>query len=198
MKISLVIPCYTINKDLEKLAIRAALSYREQVDELIVTEDAGFYSPELMKLSDIYIWNKKNIGFTANVNLGWKMAHGQYVCITNSDTVLMSGFLVDMCKRGHITSPNIINQYIDFLAGPFWCAPKEVTLKYGYLMEEMKTYSSDSEYDNRVRGIFEKVETVKIYHEQAKTVKAAGIEGGKEQQRDREIYQRLKEEGKAK
>jgi len=198
MKISLVLPCYTINKDLEELAIRAALSYREQVDELIVTEDAGFYSPELMKLSDIYIWNKKNIGFTANVNLGWKNAHGDFIMLVNSDTELMKGNLSDLCIPGRVVSPTIANQYIDFLAGPFFVVPKEVTKERGYLLEEMKTYSSDSEYDARVRDIFEKVETVKIYHKQAQTVKAAKIEGGTEQQRDREIYQRLKEEGKAK
>ena len=197
MKISLVIPCYTINKDLEELAIRAALSYREQVDELIITEDSGFYSPELMKLSDIYIWGKTNIGFTANVNRGWKNAHGDFVMIVNSDTMLLTGNLKDLCIPGKITSPIIGNQNIPFLAGPFWCAPSEVTKKYGYLMEEMKTYASDSEYDARVRDIFQKVSSVKIYHEQAQTVKAALIQEGEEQHRDREIYQKLKEEGKA-
>lgn len=197
MKISLVIPCYTINKELEELAIRAALSYRERVDELIITEDSGFYSPELMKLSDVYIWGKDNVGFTKNVNRGWKNAHGDYVMIVNSDTFLLKGDLNDLCIPGKVTSPQLGNQNIPFLAGPFWCAPKEVTLKYGYLMEEMKTYSSDSEYDARVRSIFQRVPSVRIYHEQAQTVKAAGIEGGKEQQRDREIYQKLKEEGKA-
>jgi hypothetical protein len=65
------------------------------------------------------------------------------------------------------------------------------------LMEEMKTYSSDSEYDHRVRDIFQKVESVEIFHEQAQTVKAAGIEGGVEQERDRKILQKLIEEGKA-
>ena len=197
MKISLVIPCYTVNKDLEELAIRAALSYREHVDELIITEDSGFYSPELMKLSDIYIWGKENVGFTANVNRGWKNAHGDYVMIVNSDTMLLQGDLNDLCIPGKVTSPYVGNQRIPFLAGPFWCTPKEVTAQYGYLMEEMKTYSSDSEYDARVRAIFQHVPSVKIYHEQAQTVKAVGIEGSKEQQRDREIYQKLKEEGKA-
>jgi len=151
-----------------------------------------------MKLSDIYIWNKKNIGFTANVNLGWKNAHGDFIMLVNSDTELMKGNLSDLCIPGRVVSPTIAHQYIDFLAGPFFVVPKEVTKERGYLMEEMKTYSSDSEYDSRVRDIFEKVETVKIYHKQAQTVKAAKIEGGTEQQRDREIYQRLKEEGRAK
>ena len=198
MKISLVIPTYTLNKELEELAIRCALSYRDQVDELIISEDGGFFSPELYKLSDLYILGKENVGFTKNVNRGWKNARGDYVMVVNSDTWLMKGKLLDLCVEDKITSPIIGNQYIDRLAGCFWCAPKEITKIRGYLLENMKTYSSDSEYDNRVADIFQKVESVKIYHEMMKTVKVAGIEGGEEQQRDREIYAQLIKEGKAK
>lgn len=198
MKISLIIPCYTITKHLEELAVRCALSIRKHVDELIITEDGGFFSPELYKLSDLYILGKENVGFTKNVNRGWKNANGDFVMIVNSDTELIRGNLNDLCIPGKVTSPIIANQYIDRLAGPFWCIPKKATQERGYLLEEMKNYSSDSEYDNRVADIFQKVESVKICHEQAQTVKAAGIEGGIEQQRDRQIYQRLIEEGKAK
>jgi hypothetical protein len=91
-----------------------------------------------------------------------------------------------------------VNQYIDRLAGPFWVVPKEVTQERGYLMEEMHTYSSDSEYDNRVADIFQKVTSVEIYHEMAQTVSAAGVEGGEQQEKDRDIYSQLIQEGKAK
>ena len=198
MKISLIIPTYLINKHLEELAIRCVLSYREQVDELIITENGGFFSPELYKLADYYILGKENTGFTKNVNRGWINAKGDYVMIVSSDTFLLKGNLVDLCIPGKVTSPIIGNQYIPFLAGCFWCAPKEVTKERGYLMEEMRTYCSDSEYDVRVRDIFQKVDSIKVFHEQAQTVKAAGEEGGEAQRKDREIYQKLKEEGKAK
>ena len=197
-KISLIIPCYTINKDLAEMAIRCALSYKDQCDEIIIEEDGGLLNLDLMQVADRYHYNKENVGFTKNVNRGWKSAEGDFVMIVNSDTELMKGNLSDLCIPGKVTSPNIANQYIDFLAGPFFVIPKEVTKERGYLLEELKTYSSDSEYDARVRDIFEKVETVKIYHKQAQTVKAAGVEGGREQRRDREIYQKLKEEGKVK
>lgn len=195
--ISMVIPTYTLNKDLEELAYRAACSYRPQVDELIIIEDGGLPSERLAKIANHYIYHK-NYGFTKNVNTGWKNASGKFVMIVNSDTYLLKGFLVDLCIKGKVVSPEIVNQYIERLAGPFWVAPKEVTKERGYLMEEMKTYSSDSEYENRVADIFQKVPFVQIYHEQAQTVKVAGIEGGVEQQRDREIYARLIAEGKAK
>jgi len=197
-KISMVIPCYTKTKELEEQALMAIASYKDQVDELIVIEDGQMFSSKLMEASDIYIYNKNNIGFTANVNRGWRMANGEYVCIVNSDTILREGDLNDLCIPGKITSPLIVNQYIDRLAGPFWCSPREVTKKYGYLMEEMVMYSSDSEYDERVKDIFVRVPSVKIYHEMAQSVTVAGVEGGVTQERDRQIYTQLQREGKAK
>lgn len=198
MKISIVIPTFTLNKDLAELAIRCALSYKEQCDEIIIEEDGGLLNLDLMQVADRYHYNKENVGFTKTVNRGWKSAEGDYVMIINSDTYLMKGNLKDLCIPGKVTSPLIANQYIDRLAGCFFVVPKEVTKERGYLLEELKTYSSDSEYDNRVADIFQKVETVKIFHHQSQTIKAAGIEEGAEQQRDREIYARLIKEGKAK
>lgn len=194
----MVIPTYTINKDLEELAIRACLSYRDSVDELIVTEDGGLFSVNLMQLSDIYIYNKENKSFTANVNRGWRQSTGDYTMIVNSDTSLHFGDIKDLCVPGKVTSPTIANQYIDYLAGPFFCVPKEVKEDRGILIEDMVVYSSDSEYDNRIRDIFQKVPSVIIYHEQAQTVKAAGVEGGEQQEKDRLAYKKLIDLGKAK
>jgi len=197
MSLSMVIPTYTISKHIEDLAVAALASYREQVDELIVVEDGGLISPRYFELVDRYIYNTKNQGFSKNVNCGWKLATGDFVAIVNSDTTLVSGNLQDLCIPGKVTSPHITNQYIDFLAGPFWVAPKDVTVARGMLLEDMVIYSSDSDYDHRVRDIFMKVPSVKVYHEQAVTVKTAGVEGGIQQHRDRLMYARLCQEGKA-
>jgi len=198
VKISVVIPTYTLNKELENFAIRAILSYKEQADEIVVTEDSGMFSHDIFQLADIYIYGKENVGFTANVNRGWRNANGEYTMIVNSDTYLMKGNLSDLCIPNMVTSPEIKNQYIDRLAGPFFVIPRTVKEERGMLIEAMKTYSSDSEYDERVKDIFQKVPSVQIYHEQAQTVKAAGVEGGEEQQRDREIYAELIKRGKVK
>ena len=196
-KISMVIPTYTINSNLEDLAVRAALSYKDQVDELIICEDGGGFSKDLFELADVYLFFKNNKGFSVNVNRGWKNASGDFVMIASSDTQLRKGDLNDLCIPGKVTSPHIQNQSIERLAGPFFVIPKEITAERGMLMEEMRTYSSDSEYDHRVKDIFQKVPSVEIFHHQAQTVTAAGVEGGVEQQRDREIYQKLIEEGRA-
>jgi len=194
----MVIPCYTVSPELEKMALEACVFYGDQVDELIIVEDSGNFSQKLFDKADIYACYKKNGGFTKNVNRGWKMATGDYVMIASSDTWLRKGKLDDLCIPGKVTSPHIANQGIDFLAGPFWCAPKKVTEERGYLREEMHTYSSDSEYDARVRDIFQKVSSVEIFHHMAQSVSAAGVEGGEQQQKDRVEYQKLIDEGKAK
>lgn len=196
--ITVVIPTYTLSKELEEMAIRCLISYREQADEIIVCEDGGLYSPELMKLADTYIYNNTNGGFTKNVNRGWRFSSGDYTAIVNSDTELMKGDIHDLCVPGKVTSPIIHNQYIDLLAGPFFVIPKTIKEERGLLLEEMHTYSSDSEYEKRVTDIFQRVDTVTIYHEQAQTVSAAGVEGGIQQEKDRQAYDKLVREGKAK
>lgn len=195
--LSLVFPTYTINKKLEEFAIRAILSYQDQADEIIVCEDGGMFSPLLMNMATTYIYNNENRGFSVNVNRGWKFATGDFVAIVNDDTELREGNLKDLCIPGKVTSPEIINQYIPYLAGPFWCADKEVTKERGYLLEDMKIYSSDSDYDHRIRDVFQKVPSVKIFHEGAQTCIAAGCEGGEQQEKDRQIYAKLVAEGKA-
>lgn len=195
--LSIVIPTYTIDKKLEDMALSAIRSYRAYADELIICEDGGHHSPELMGKCDTYIYNWKNEGFTKNVNRGWRFATGDFVAIVSSDTYLWQGDPRELMIEGKVTSPEVVNQHIDLMAGPFFVTPKEVTKERGYLMEEMRTYSSDSEYEARIADIFQLVPEVKIFHHQAQTVKEAGVEGGEEMQKDREAYQKLKDEGRA-
>lgn len=197
-KLTIVIPTYTLSKELEELTLHAIASYQDYADEIIVVEDGGIFSSKLMGASDVYAYFKENGGFTKNVNRGWKMSSGDFTAIVSSDTNLISGNLRDLCVPGKITSPTIANQHIDFLAGPLWCAPREVTEERGYLLEEMHTYCSDSEYDVRVRDIFQPVPSVVIYHVMSQTVTPAGVEGGAQQEKDRIEYNKLKEAGKAK
>lgn len=197
VKISMVIPTYTITPDLEEMAIVDALTYREQVDELIISEDGGKFSSELQSIADVYIYNKHNGGFTRNVNRGWLLSTGDYTMIVNSDTQILQGKLTDLCIPGKVTSPITFQQNVPHLWGAFFVVPKEIAKERGLLIEEMKTYASDSEYDMRVRDIFVSVPSVEIYHSCSQTVKAMGLDEGAEQKRDGEIYDRLIKEGKA-
>lgn len=200
-KLSMVIPTYTLNKELEELTLRAIGSYRDQVDELIICEDGGMFSPHFLRLCDVYIYNQENVGFSKNVNRGWKYATGEYVAIVNSDTMLKKGGILDkLCIPGKVTSPKLLTQEweADRVAGPFFVVPDNIAKERGYLLEELRTYCSDSEYSNRVYDIFQSVPSIEIYHEVQATCRVADVNiGGKELERDRAMLKKLQEEGKA-
>lgn len=195
--LSMVIPTFTFNKDLEDMTERCILSYLDQVDELIVVEDAGMFSINLQKLADTYVYHKTNLGFTKNANLGWKITTGNFVAIVNSDTYLVEGNLRDLCIPGKVTSPLYKNQ--DWggqeggLSGSFFVVPREIFESRGILNEEMHTWRSDSEYNDRTQDIFERVPTVVVYHEIEATNRAVGRVTEEERERDNLAYDQWKE-----
>ena len=171
----MVIPTYTLNEDLEDMAINAMLTYRDEVDELIVCEDGGNYSDEMRKIADIYIYSKKNVGFTKNINRGWKIASGDYTMLVNSDTLLFEGKLKDLCIPGRVTSPRVSGYITEKLFGGFFCVPKEIQEKYGYLDESFPMWGSDSDYEKKILDIYQTVSSVDVYHKGGATTNAAGI-----------------------
>lgn len=175
--ISMVIPTYTLNEELEEMAEFGALSYMDQVDELIITEDGGRHSKVLQEIADIYIYNFENQGFTKNVNRGWKVATGDFTMIVNSDTQLMEGNLIDLCIKGKVTCPITHTETVPYFWGAFFCVPREIKQKYGMLNENLpdKNYGSDSEYEKRISGIYQPVQTVEILHKLHATTDVAGI-----------------------
>lgn len=188
--LSIVIPTYTANSNLESMAVDAVKSYKKY-GEIVVVEDGQLYSPVLMELADTYIYNRENVGFTKNVNRGWRYVTGDFVAIASSDTHLVEGDLNDLCIDGKVTSPEVVNQlHITGLAGSFFVVPRSVTKERGYLVETMRTYYSDEEYANRTKDIFEKVSTVKIYHHTAQSVSTSGKEQI-DSRVDKEAYENL-------
>ena len=191
MSFSIVIPTYTLDAKLEQMAYDCARSYKQYVDEIIICEDGGKFSKKLQTIADTYIYNWNNVGFTKNVNRGWKYSQADFTGIVSSDTYLYDGDLRDLCKKGKVTSPEIINQHIPFLAGPLWVCPKVIYEERGPLIETMHTYNSDSEYDHRVRDCFEKIPTVCIYHHMSQTVTPAGVNTSKQAKKDQAEYNKL-------
>ena len=185
--LSIVIPTYTISEELRRMTWECIRSYRKYADELIICEDGGRYDEVFKQVADSYIYNARNVGFTGNVNRGWRYAIGDYVAIVSSDTFLVSGDFRDLCVEDKVTSPDIDNQRIDGLAGCCFVAHKDCPK---YLIETMKTYYSDEEYKDRTKDCFVKVNNVVIHHHGAQTVKEAGVEGNMDD--DRRAYDLLK------
>ena len=192
---TLVIPTYTLNKDLETMAFACALSHRDQVDEIIITEDGGNYSDGLREIADIYIYNKHNVGFTRNLNRGWILSNSDFTIIANSDTVLVSGNLSDICRDDPpmVCSPGIENLLMrqDGFTGSYFVVPKEIKKKYGMLDERLKNYQSDIDYYYRIKDLFLVESRVIINHQKAQTIVASDLDIKIELNRDAQMYDKM-------
>jgi len=189
---TIVIPTYTLDAKLEQMAYDCARSYKQYVDKIIICEDGGRFSEKLQSIADSYIYNWDNVGFTKNVNRGWRYSTADFTGIVSSDTYLYDGDFRNLCVEGKVTSPEIVNQHIPYLAGPCWVCPKSIYQEKGDLIETMHTYNSDSEYDHRVRDVFQKVGEVQIFHYMAQTVTPAGVNTPEQSAKDQAEYEKLK------
>lgn len=188
--ISIVIPTYTLNRDLETMAYNCAKSYKEFADELIICEDGGRQSKALQSVADFYIYHD-NWGFTENVNSGWSKATGDYVFIVNSDTYIESGNYEDLCIPGMVTSPKMAGHIRDkeYLNGAFFVVPRSVSAERGILNPKYKMYYSDDDYYERVKDIFRQINSVVIRHVYGATTSFLGDEWrDRESERDRKIF----------
>lgn len=194
---TLVIPTYTVTGELEDMALKCIRSHRDQVDTIIVSEDGGAWSSSIRDLVDIYVYGKNNVGFTKNVNRGWRLSQSDFTIIVNSDTYLLDGNIDDLCQEGFVMSPRVDNlsNYPGFV-GSYWVTPKEITEKFGMLDERLKTYQSDMDYYERIKPMFKKGESVSIYHTKSQTLLAANIDREQEMNDDNNTYQHILAERK--
>lgn len=179
MTLSVVIPTYTTTKELEDLAASCAGFYSDNPDvrELIICEDGGMFSPTLFQLSDVYLHNKTNSGFTKNVNNGIRIAKGDFIAIVNSDTQIAksktTGTLKDLCVPGKVTSPITVDgSFPGIMCGHYFVVPRAVFEARGILDERFHTMCSDADFEDRIKDIFEVVSSVQIYHEMNVTLNA--------------------------
>jgi len=137
-KLSMVITTYSFKDVLIEMSIACAKSFRSQVDEMVIVEDSKNYVSELMQLADVYALHL-NTGYSANANLGWKLASGDFIIQANSDTTLRTGVLGDLTLPGQlVTYPEIVHS-IDLYnqpPGPFFCTSKAIVEKYGMFDEQ--------------------------------------------------------------
>jgi len=135
MKLSAVIPCFSVTEDLKDMALDCAKRIRDQVDELIITEDSDRYWSDLHQIADHYLLHPR-LGYTKNSNLGWKMATGNYVAQINSDALLLEGNMRDLMVEG-IGVPWVIEAMqqnrgsTSQAIGIFFVVPRPVFEKWG-------------------------------------------------------------------
>jgi glycosyltransferase involved in cell wall biosynthesis len=154
MQLSVVIPAFSLNEELMKIALCCAKSFRDCVDEIVISEDADVYWKELHDISDNYLIHPR-LGYTKNVNMGWKVARGEYVMQVSADCELLRGNPRDLCVSDRVYSPRVIASESDppwgRLSGACWVAPRSVTDVVGMLDETTDwAHSPDVEYFQRL------------------------------------------------
>lgn len=129
--ISVVIPHYPINEEVEKY-LDTCVKSLSHYDELILVVNDG-------------------IGFAKAVNRGMKLAKGDYIMVVNNDIRWKAGYLRDLCVKNTVTSPKI-NSYERDFSGCFFCVPRSVYEQIGGLDEQFEIgYYEDDDYLMRIQ-----------------------------------------------
>jgi len=161
-KTSIIIPCWIIDKSLLELTKECVDSLRRTTKnyELIIVDDGSPMGvSDLKKLADIYIRNRKNLGFAKTVNKGWQKATGKYIITCNNDILVPPGWQEIMIKWlnepdvGAVSLINTRDKITDnsqpfdqrqdrhvieggcYFHGGFWGLTRETINKIGFLDE---------------------------------------------------------------
>ncbi len=95
MKTSVVMLACDINDKLSDLS-RKTIESLKQTDgefEFVIADNNSTYSSHLRGVSDIYVRNNKNTGYTGGTNQGVKLSHGDFIAIANNDIRVSSNWL---------------------------------------------------------------------------------------------------------
>lgn len=175
VRLSLIIPIYLLDASLVQITRDCLFSLKGQYDELVVVDDASPLSSSWVKEeADTLIHHRTNQGFTRSVNDGLAVASGQYVCVANNDTQLLSGSLTDLCGNGYCF-PRIEGKSKPFWDGAFFVVDRRLwqgddprfTNYFGDLDRFLKA---------KREGIpLQRVDTVVVRHLEEQTSRKAGI-----------------------
>ena len=149
-RLSVVIPFWSKEGHFDTMLADCVRSLRGQFDELIVVSNQPDEEGRAL--------------FSKWVNLGLRLASGDYTLVLNSDTLLdPASNLRDLCVPDTITCP-IVNGD-DY---PFWgcafCIPRTVYAAHGGLDEAFKGYFEDLDYCVRMYQAGVPIRSVKNVH----------------------------------
>jgi glycosyltransferase involved in cell wall biosynthesis len=134
-RLSVVIPHWPLDEEVDQ-ALRTCLASLPADCEKIVVVNPG-------------------TGFAVNVNLGLRIATGDYVAVVTNDTEVLDGNVYDLCLPGIVTSPAVLEKpgiEPGGFHGAFWVAPREVLERIGPLDERFEgAFYEDDDYLERLR-----------------------------------------------
>jgi glycosyltransferase involved in cell wall biosynthesis len=135
MRLSVVVPHWPLDEEVDE-ALRSCLASLPSNCEKIVVVNQG-------------------TGFAYNVNIGLRLASGDYVAVVTNDSRVLSGDVYDLCVAGTVTSPLVLEKpgiEPGGFHGAFWVAPREVLEEVGLLDERFEgAFFEDDDYLERLR-----------------------------------------------
>ena len=94
-------------------------------------------------------------GFSVNVNIGLRLATGDYIAVVTNDSRVVEGDVYDLCVPGTVTSPLVLEKpgvERGGFHGAFWVAPRNVFENVGLLDERFEgAFFEDDDYLARLK-----------------------------------------------
>ena len=139
--LSVVIPHWPVDEETNDALRRCVVSLPPECERIIVVNDGT--------------------GYGRNVNIGLRLARGDYIAVINNDCRLTGGDIYDLCMHETVTSPLIIGERQGFgesiepggFHGCFWVVPRPVLDRVGLLDERFEWgYWEDDDYIARLHA----------------------------------------------
>ena len=139
-RLSIVVPHWPLDDETDEALRRCVASFPPDCERIIVVNDGT--------------------GYGRNVNIGLRLASGDYCAVVNNDCRLDSGDVYDLCVPDAVTSPLVIGERQGFgesiepgaFHGSFWVAPRAVLDPVGLLDERFeRAYWEDDDFITRLR-----------------------------------------------
>ena len=135
LRLSFVVPHWPLDEEVNQARQACLSSLPDDCEKIVVVNDGS--------------------GFAVNVNIGLRLASGDYVAVVTNDTRVEQGDVYDLCVPGTVTSPLVLEKPgIDpgGFHGAFWVAPREVLDSVGLLDERFEgAFYEDDDYLERLR-----------------------------------------------
>jgi GT2 family glycosyltransferase len=138
--LSVVIPHWPLDEETDVALRRCVESFPPECERIVVVNDAT--------------------GYARNVNVGLRLAGGDYVAVVNNDCRVAAGDVYDLCVPDAVTSPLVVGERQGLgesiepggFHGSFWVAPRSVLDRVGRLDERFeRAYWEDDDFLARLR-----------------------------------------------
>jgi GT2 family glycosyltransferase len=135
MKLSIVIPHWPLDDEVDAALAACVASLPAECEKLVIVNDGT--------------------GFARNVNLGLRLASGDYVGVVGNDSRVVGGDVHDLCVPGTVASPIVLGKpgiEPGGFHGAFWVASRDVIDRVGLLDESFEgAFFEDDDYLERLR-----------------------------------------------